>query len=186
MPCGCGKKNNVGTIHFMGRDSSQIADPQEWGPVLWKFLHCLSEKIGTSNNKILDADQAVYMESMINTLHLIIPCTECQAHAASYISTNPLPTLKGLQGETLRNTLRTWLLAFHNHVRNSKGQPIIINNLEEYSAMYGGCFVPKCEHTLFVQSVAYAVRQGWVRIDNWRKWYSSSERLRIIAGNIIQ
>ena len=170
MPCGCGKKNNVGTIHFMGRDGTQMADPLEWGPILWKFLHCLSEKIGTSGNKIVDADQANYMESILSSLHLIIPCTECQAHTATYISTNSVPVLKGLHGEALRNTLRSWLLSFHNHVRASKGQPITVNNLEEYSKIYANCFVPKCEHTLLVQSVAYAVRQGWVRIATWRKW----------------
>lgn len=186
MPCGCGKKKNVGTIHFMGREGSQIADPAEWGPILWKFLHCISEKVGASGNKIVDTDQANYMETIINTLHLVLPCTECQSHAVAYISSNPLPSLKGLQGESLRNTIRNWLLLFHNHVRTTKGQSILIHNLEEYSATYGNCFVPKCEHTLFIQSVAYAVRQGWVKIDNWRKWYSSSERLRILAGNIVQ
>jgi len=185
MPCGCGKKNNAGTVHFMGREGSQIADPLEWGPILWKFLHCLSEKVGLSGNKIVDADQANYMETMLNTLHLILPCQECQAHAASYISSNPLPSLKGLDGGTLRNTVRTWLLTFHNYVRTTKGQPILVHNLDEYSATYNSCFVPKCEHTLFVQSVAYAVRQGWVRIEQWRKWYSSSERIRILAGNIV-
>lgn len=46
-------------------------------------------------------------------------------------------------------------------------------------------FVPKCEYTLFVQNVAYAVRQGWVRVDNWRKWYSTSEKVRIITGNVV-
>ena len=38
---------------------------------------------------------------------------------------------------------------------------------------------------MFIQSVAFAVRQGWVRVDNWRKWYSNSERLRILVGNIV-
>ena len=37
----------------------------------------------------------------------------------------------------------------------------------------------------FVQCVGHAVRLGYVRPDNWKKWYSNSERLRIISGNII-
>jgi len=185
MPCGCGKKNTAGTVHFMGREGSQIADPVEWGPILWKFLHCLAEKVGTSGNKIVDTDQANYMETILNTLHLILPCTECQAHAAAYSASNPLPSLKGLYGDALRTTVRNWLFNFHNQVRASKGQPIMMNSPDELGSVYAGCFVPKCEHTLFVQSVAFAVRQGWVRIDNWRKWYSNSERIRILAGNIV-
>jgi hypothetical protein len=185
MGCGCGKKNAGGTIHFMGREGNQIADPQEWGPIVWKYLHCLAEKMGTSGNTIVDTDQANYMETLLTTLHLVLPCTECQAHAANYIAANPVPALKGIYGDNLRSTVRNWLFTFHNQVRSSKGQPIQVNSAKECAALYGGCFVPKCEYNLFVQSVAFAVRQGWVRIENWRKWYSNSERMRILCGNIV-
>ena len=81
--------------------------------------------------------------------------------------------------------MRNWLFIFHNHVRNTKGQHIILNSSDECAGHYAGCFVPKCEYTLFVQNVAYAVRQNWVRVDNWRRWYSNSERMRIISGNVV-
>jgi hypothetical protein len=184
MPCGCGKKR-TGTVHFMGQEGAQTADPVEWGPIVWKYLHCLAEKIGMSGNSIVDGDQANYMESIINSFHLVLPCTECQEHAAQYISSNPLPSLKALKGEQLRSTVRNWLFTFHNNVRTRKQQPILISNVQECASNYASCFVPKCEYTLFVQSVAFAVRQGWVRVDNWKKWYSNSERLRILIGNII-
>jgi hypothetical protein len=185
MGCGCGKKNAGSTIHFMGKDSNVISNPVEWGPILWKYLHCLAEKTGFSNNKVADADQANCMEIMIGTLPLILPCTECQAHAAAYLAAHPLPALKELQGATLRETLRNWLFLFHNQVRLSKGQPILIETAEQCAATYTNCFVPKCEYSFFVQSVAYAVRQGWVRIDQWRKWYSTSEKARLILGNVV-
>ncbi len=184
MPCGCGKKK-TGTVHFMGQQSSDAPDPEEWGPIVWKYLHCLTEKIGHTGSVISDSDHANHMEFIINNLHLVIPCPECQAHTAAYIAGNPLPSLKGLRNEDLRHTVRTWLFNFHNNVRSSKGQPIIINTVEACRDNYGGCFVPQCEYNLFVQNVAYAVRQGWVRVDNWRKWYSNSERLRIIIGNVV-
>lgn len=185
MPCGCGKKSNTGTIHFMGREGSQIADPEDWGPILWKYLHCLTEKLGTTGNKIVDTDQANYMENIINNLHFILPCTECQEHTASYIATHPLPSLKGLYGESLKTTVRSWLFNFHNNVRSRKNKQILVNSEEEYRTLYTNCFVPKCEYSLFVQSVAYAVRQGWVRIDHWKKWYNFSERMRVLSGNLV-
>ena len=184
MPCGCGKKK-AGIMSFMDKESTERANPEEWGPILWKYLHCLSEKIGTSGNTIVNADQAKYVETLITMLHQIIPCTECQTHAATYISQHPFPSLKGLSDDLLRTTVRNWLFNFHNHVRSMKGQPILINTPEECAQLYAECFVPKCEYTQFVQSVAFAVRQGWVRIDNWKKWYSNSERIRIITGNIV-
>jgi hypothetical protein len=183
MPCGCGKKR-TGTVHFMGQTSSDTPLPEEWGPIVWKYLHCLTEKIGFGGS-MSDADQANYMEHIITNLHLVIPCPECQVHASSYIHSNPLPPLKGLGGEQLRSTVRNWLFRFHNAVRDRVGQPIMLNSAEECIGHYSACFIPKCEYNMFVQNVAYAVRQGWVRVDNWRKWYSTSEKLRIITGNIV-
>jgi hypothetical protein len=184
MGCGCGKKR-TGTVHFMGKDAGQMPEPEEWGPILWKYLHCLAEKLGTTGNTLINTDQTNHIEILITSLHQVLPCTECQAHAAAYIASNPFPTVKGLSGDNLRTIVRTWLFNFHNSVRARKGQPIIVNTPEECASVYAGCFIPKCEYTFFVQSVAYAVRQGWVRIDNWKKWYSHSERLRMISGNIV-
>jgi hypothetical protein len=185
MPCGCGKKNTGSTVHFMGREGAQIADPAEWGPIVWKYLHCLSEKLGTTGSHIIDTDQANYMETLLNLLPQILPCVECQAHAAAYVGAHPVPTLKGQYGENLRAAARNWLFQFHNEVRARKGQPIMIKTPDECAAHYAGCFVPNCEYSLFIQSVAFAVRQGWVRVDNWRKWYSNSERLRVLVGNVV-
>jgi len=184
MPCGCGKKRE-GTIHFMGNVSTDTPDPIEWGPIVWRYLHCLNEKIGHSGNPLVDSDQANHMEIIINNLHLIIPCPECQAHALSYISNNPLPSLKGLTGDNLRSIIRSWLFIFHNYVREIKAQPIIINTLEECKEHYNGCFIKRCEYDLFIQNGAYAVRLGWVKLENWRKWYTTSEKLRITIGNIV-
>ena len=169
----------------MGREGNATGEPTEWGPILWKYMHCLAEKSGQSNNKLMDADQANCLETMLSMLPLIIPCTECQSHASAYVATNPLPPLKELQGDALRSTVRTWLFHFHNRVRTMKGQPIMIQTVEECAAAYAASFVPKCEYTLFVQTAAFAVRQGWVRIDNWRKWYTTSEKARLLLGNIV-
>lgn len=163
--------------------SSTVAE--EWGPILWKYLHCLTEKIGTSGSTIVDTDQANYMETILSTLHLVIPCTMCQAHANAYIAANPIPSLRGLYGENLRDTVRMWLFTFHNSVRAAKQQEIMVRTIEECSALYVNCLLAKCEYNTFIQNVAFAVRQGWVRIEHWRKWYSNSERLRIILGNIV-
>ena len=182
MSCGCGKKR--GGVPLM-MDSQPLLTAPEWGPILWKYLHCLAEKMGFSGNTIMDTDQATYMEVLLNMLPSIIPCKICQEHAAIYQMQSPLPPLKGLYGDALRNTIRTWLFAFHNHVRSINGQPILLSTVEECAALYQGCAVVKQDYTAFVQSVAAAVRQGWVKIEQWKKWYSHSERIRIICGNVV-
>lgn len=183
MPCGCGKK--TGTVKLMTYQNKDAPNPEEWGTIVWRYLHCLTEKIGSTSNIILNTDQANHMEHILANLHLIIPCPECQVHATIYIKNNPLPSFKGLIGEQLRGTIRNWLFTFHNNTRIRKGQPIEINTVEEYIKKYEHCVIQECEYASFIQSVAYAVRLGWVKIDNWRKWYNNSERLRLITGNVI-
>jgi hypothetical protein len=165
--------------------SGKEPDSLEWGPIMWKYLHCLSEKIGQSGNSIVDTDQANYMEFLLSHLPSVIPCTECQDHASNYITKNPLPTLKGLYGSSLKNTVRMWLMNFHNEVRARKGQPIMLDNLDTYSMVYAECFVPKCEYSVLTESISFAVRQGWIKVDAWKKWYNFSERMRILTGGII-
>jgi len=183
MSCGCGRRGPASPAQLIPQE--QLLAPTEWGPILWRYLHCIAEKIGTSGNKVIDTDQANYTETLLTMLPQILPCTECQAHAAAYLAGNPLPTLKGLYGSDLQAMTRSWLFAFHNAVRASKQQPIMISSIEECQATYVGCAIPKCSYTAFIQSVAAAVRQGWVRIEHWRKWYSNSEKIRLITGNII-
>lgn len=181
MPCGCQKKSAAAPPLI----KEQLLSPAEWGPILWKYLHCIAERIGYSGSTIIDTDQASYMEILIHMLPLILPCTECQTHTNLYLQQTPLPILKGLYGNTLGTTVRQWLFDFHNAVRQQNNQPILIHSIEECSTSYVGCTVPKCEYSQFIQSVAAAVRQGWVKIDQWRRWYSYSERMRILSGNVI-
>lgn len=185
MGCGCGKKAVVAPTPLMGKDTSELLQPTEWGPILWKLLHCMAERVGGTGSTIIDTDQANYFETVLTMLPVIIPCQECQAHAAAYLSANPVPTLRGLYGQTLRSTVREWLFTFHNAVRTNNQQAILVQTIEECSALYQDCMMPKCEYTALVQTVAAAVRLGWVPIEQWRKWYSNIERLRIIAGNMI-
>ena len=184
MRCGCGRKNGSNHSSVIV-ETEQLLAPAGWGPILWKYLHCIAERMGYSGNTIVDTDQANYMEVMINMLPVIVPCLSCQMHAATYLASHPLPLLRGQYGQPLRETVRNWLFTFHNYVRTANGQPLQITRLEDCIAQYTGGMVSKADYTAFIQSVAAAVRQGWVKMENWRKWYSHSERIRIICGNVV-
>jgi hypothetical protein len=184
MSCGCGKK--TGALHSaMAIESQQLLAPSQWGPILWNYLHCLAENIGRSGNTIVDTDQATFLENMITALPLILPCQTCQAHAASYLEQTPTPALRGLYGVALQQAARSWLFYFHNYVRALNQQPTMVSSVDECAIMYANCTVSRRDYTAFVQAAAAAVRQGWVRIENWRKWYSYSERIRILSGNMV-
>lgn len=189
MGCNCGRKRQASDAAAafeasLNREINPL-DPPEWGPILWKYLHCLAERMGTSGSSMMDTDQANYMETLLTLLPQIVPCTECQGHATEYLAAHPVPPLKGLYGSTLRSTTRTWLFEFHQAVRIRKGQPLMLQQPEECEALYAHATIDKREYASVVQSVAAAIRQGWVRMDHWRKWYSHSERMRILSGSVI-
>jgi len=184
MSCGCGKK--AGAIHTaMVQDSPQFLQPYQWGPILWKYLHILAERMGYSGNTVVDTDQASFMQSMLTMLPLMLPCQQCQEHAATYIAQTPVPTLSGLYGDHLRTTTRNWLFEFHNHVRTMGNQGIVFSDPSQCIGFYTEATITRKDYNAFVQTVATSVRMGWVRMENWRKWYSYSERLRILSGNMI-
>ena len=182
MGCGCGKKTGS-SVYFMGKNGEVRADPEEWGPILWKLLHCLANKIGDSGSSIIDTDQATYVEFVLITLPNIIPCKECQEHARNYIAINNVPNLKGHYRGNLKQIVKQWLFTFHNTVRSLKGQEITVKTLEEYTKIYENCVIQQCEYNILTQNIAYAIRQNWVKIDAWRKWYNFIERLRMLSGN---
>jgi hypothetical protein len=183
MGCGCGK--NKQSTFFMSQDGKAQGDPLVWGPILWRYMHCIAEKIGTTGNVNVDIDQARAFEFMLTNLSKIIPCTECQQHCNEYTATNPVPHITTLTGDALKNVVRVWLFNFHNAVRVRKGQPITIINENDCKEQYANCSITKADYAIISDNVTYAIRQGWVKVDMWRRWYINSEKLRIMLGNVI-
>ena len=183
MPCNCGRKRQSGTEEIVS--PLLVQEPAEWGPTLWAYLHALAERLGTSGSTIVDTDQATYMEVLLQYLPRILPCNECQQHAASYLAEHPPPALKGLYRDALRLAARQWLFDFHQAVRLRKEQTVLLDSSECCAVLYQERLISKTDYHRFIQTVTAAIRQGWIRMDEWRKWFSHSEKLRILSGNIV-
>lgn len=184
MSCGCGKRKNGTTDAAIEREANQLLLPTQWGPIMWRLLHITAEKIGQSGSKITDMDQANYVKTLINMLPSILPCADCQAHAEAYISVNPFPVLKDVYGSEMRHAVRLWLFLFHNHVRTMKGQELL-GSVNECVILYASAFLSRADYTILIDCIAAATRQLWVRLDQWKKWYSMLERLRLLTGTIV-
>ena len=185
MPCNCGRKRTSGTEDPAFSSPLLVQEPPEWGPTLWTYLHALAERLGASGSPIVDTDQATYIEVLLTYLPSILPCNECQQHAAAYVTEHPVPSLKGLYRDSLRKAARQWLFDFHQAVRQQKEQPLLLESSECCAPLYQDKLVSKADYNRFVQTVTAAIRQGWIRMDHWRKWFSHSEKLRILSGNIV-
>ncbi len=119
----------------MELSTSGNEDAAVWGPKFWRNLHTYAENVGVLLDESKDEIVASKMNTIINDLPLVIPCSVCQLHAAEYIKAHPI-NLIGLKRTALRDAARLYLYTFHNSVRTSKGQPIIVN-LEDLETLYG-------------------------------------------------
>jgi len=174
MPCGCGKKKGGNLVFDELTNAS--GDPIVWGPALWSILHILAEHIGRQG---IDADEARDFEIIVNTLPFVIPCSECQGHTRTYLQANPFEPLKNVKD--LASYVRLWLLTFHNAVRAQKGQPIEITTLEQLAALYASETIQKCQINTLVANVNFGIRNGLVKIDAWRRWFTLLNRLKVMS-----
>lgn len=178
MGCGCrGKRGPVTLLDGSVADGN----PDTWGPVVWAVLHIFAERIGTSGTASIDTDQARDFTFIINLLPAIIPCKECQSHSRVYIATNPFQ-IQNLLGNALSTYVRTWLLTFHNTVRTNKGQTIEVTTLEQLATLYGSEKIQSCQIQTIISHVAYGIRNGFVKQDNWKRWYVHFNRLKVLLA----
>lgn len=180
MGCGCGKKKEQAAAIVAGSVVDSI-DADEWGPVFWKVLHCLSVRLGMIGDVISDTDQARAMEFLVGHLGEVIPCNECQGHAATYISAHPI-SWNGLRGATLRGTVEAWLMNFHNDVRGRKGQKLEVADLATYEATYRGCTVAPCELEVLARAAKYSIDHNIVKPASWKRWMTEFKKLRLSVG----
>lgn len=154
---------------------------EQWGPLVWKYLHIAAEKIGYGSNPILDADSANSIQLIITGLPDILPCTDCQNHARSYIQEHKFIT-KDLNGTRLRTYVREYLFTFHNTVRRRKGQPILVETPEACSALYASTVISNTDDKHFADYFRYALLYRIINSTKYMRWWDIFRRLRLSLG----
>ena len=81
-----------------------MADPEKWGPGLWRFLHSLP-RYGES----VASTQAVLQ-------HLDLPCPDCRKHYRQFLAAHPVG------GLDTREALESWIFQLHNEVNSRLGK----------------------------------------------------------------
>ena len=156
--------------------AAATGDPLVWGPALWSILHILAAHIGHQG---MDLDQARDIQVLVTMLPQIIPCSECQAHSKTYLIANPFEPVKNVA--TLSVYVRTWLLTFHNAVRTQNGQPIDITTLEQLDELYKDETIQKCQLNTLVANVNYGIRNGILKAEPWKRWFTLLNRLKVMS-----
>ena len=102
----------------------------EWGPALWIVLHYLAVRTGRPKPVVwprlnrTDEEKRIWA-NLLTSLRTCLPCPRCKAHYNEYLRVNKLDI----------RFIETWLWTFHNHVRTSNQQPLVMTQ-EEAHALY--------------------------------------------------
>ena len=103
-----------------------------WGPLLWKLLHGLAEKLGTQKPDILAADEAREIVFILRGIEVIMPCEKCRRHYHEYRVKNPYDLFMQRRGLGLKRGVREWLYNLHEMVnkRNGVESRLLLEDLE--------------------------------------------------------
>ena len=106
-----------------------------WGPILWKLMHGLAERVGSTPFPMYAEDERRYWIALLKAMGKMIPCPTCKEHYAAYTKENPFEApLKTQSYLDLNNWIRTYLWDLHNWVNQSNGKPEF--PFEEISILY--------------------------------------------------
>jgi len=152
MGCGCEKDRAV--------DPEGIA----WGPVLWKMLHGLAERIGRVVSSQLLQDEKLNWINILSKLPEIIPCDECRQHYKAYLAENPITAMKGLANTDLTTFVKTWLWNLHSSVDKRLGKPTVA--FTDLPGLYGSLNLDIQFNTLN-RLEKKAVQDGQVKYNSW-------------------
>jgi hypothetical protein len=90
-----------------------MAQIAEWGPPMWKLLHSMAERAGSS---ALELDEKRAWISVLKLTEGVLPCAMCRQHYRDWRRSHPLEDFLGSHGEFFRDRVREWLWGLHNDV----------------------------------------------------------------------
>ena len=180
--CSCQKRNLNGLLQkepvvSMSISMSMPANAVEtWGPIMWKMMHIVGANIGR-RSMLNDAKASTQIKYIVDKLPQVIPCPDCQNHAKNYIQANPFNPVGRLQGD-LALYVSTYLFEFHNAVRQSKGQPILVNTVAAYQALYQNQSITVLDDRTLATYFRLATKYQIIRGEEYVRWVEMLRGLR--------
>ena len=109
-----------------------MANPNEWGPILWKIVHICSVNLGKERNSLLQKDQINYYNNFTKQIGFVLPCKLCRKHYYDYA----LKHKKSVEYDELREYSIEYFLNLHNEVNREKDKPIFTRDDYQIYATY--------------------------------------------------
>ena len=158
MPCACKK------------DIPDYPGTEEWGPLVWKVLHGLAEKIGKS--RCLDEELREWKRLLTLTAD-VIPCVVCKKHYKEVLVQNPIGGILKMNAVTASTFVRTWLWTLHNEINVENGKPELpFTGLSMYDAVDFRDMFWRLDPVMRLATTKSGL--GYI---GWLKWSASAKML---------
>jgi len=162
MPCKC-----------MNR-TENVPQNIEWGPIFWKMMHALAERVGTTPLPGLQGDELRSWKIILATLPKVIACQDCKIHLTAYITNNPV-NIPDKYSE-LREYIRTYLYSLHEDVNRRLQKPSF--NKNDLTKIYKGENLKQIFDVVNV-IVRRSILATAIPILSWTNW---SSQIRTLIG----
>ena len=109
-----------------------MANPKEWGPLLWKIIHHCCEHLGKNTKPLLQADEINAYKIFVLRVGTVLPCIVCRKHFSSFY----VKRKKDVTYGELKMYAKQYFYDLHEEVNKEKNiAPFGFENLSKYSAI---------------------------------------------------
>ena len=181
--CSCGKKATPLSRSLADAallDGAPDLTIEMWGPLLWKHLHVISERIGNNGGNYGD-NAARHFSTFVHDLPDMLPCDQCRQHAKQYLLDNPFTCKYKPTVPELQTYCRTYFFMFHQAIRVRKGQPIMITTPEECGAYYATVDLTQAETLKLRDYFQYVYNRREIR-NNPSRWIALLMDIKLLSG----
>lgn len=145
-------------------------DSVDWGPILWKILHGLAERLGSSQGTgLIYVDEINLWKKLIPLTGDIIPCDICRAHYKEYLLANPMTAFLKMARADAALWVQTWYWTLHNEINVENNKPTFL--FADLAASYGS--IDLADMLLQLEPIMRrAIEPNGVSFLKWKAWIS--------------
>lgn len=93
-----------------------MANPKEWGPLVWKIVHTCCEHLGSNTINLLKNDELHAYKKFTNQLKFILPCKICKIHYSKHLQTHK----KDIEYSELKEYAKEFFYNIHDSINKEK------------------------------------------------------------------
>ena len=167
MPCAC-------NIPIPNAPTNEV-----WGPIFWKLLHGLAEKIGSTMLQVNITEERIAWIQLIKSTEKVLPCPYCREHYKDYLKRNNPDILKNYDVLKMKIWITNFFWSLHEEINQENNKESL--EFESVSILYKNIDLNKNMKDL--ESIMKIVFQhNGVSLLSWQNWTNQFKKLKSFYG----